>query len=142
MINIVCKYKNVLLKIKNCRNRLKYLFNFSLIVKQGLFANVDKARICSWNKPVLSNEGKVSCSRKQREPLMGFELMTDRHPWIMSQMRYWQRHEASFYFKSPIHSCVQGNVTLNVLSVWTLSYKLDTERAFPQCELSYVEGGK
>jgi len=27
-------------------------------------------RICSWNQPVLSNKGKVSCSRKQRGPLM------------------------------------------------------------------------
>ena len=34
------------------------------------------ARIRSWNKPVLSNKGKVSCSRKQRGPLMGFEPTT------------------------------------------------------------------
>ena len=34
------------------------------------------ARIRSWNQPVLSNNGKVSCSRKQRGPLMGFEPMT------------------------------------------------------------------
>ena len=33
----------------------------------------------SWNKPVLSNEGKCSCSGKQREPLTGFELRTNRH---------------------------------------------------------------
>jgi len=32
---------------------------------------VKSARICSWNQPVLSNKGKVSCSRKQRGPLMG-----------------------------------------------------------------------
>ena len=30
--------------------------------------------ILSLNQPVLSNEGKVSCSRKQWEPLMGLEL--------------------------------------------------------------------
>jgi len=41
-------------------------------------AFVNPAQICSWNKQVLSNEGKVSCSRKQQKPLMGFELMTDR----------------------------------------------------------------
>ena len=29
------------------------------------------ARILSWNQPVLSNKGKVSCSKKQRGPLMG-----------------------------------------------------------------------
>ena len=33
-------------------------------------------RICSWNQPVLSNKGKVSCSRKQRGPLMGLEPTT------------------------------------------------------------------
>ena len=44
--------------------------------------------IHSWNQPVLSNEGKVSCSRKQWEPLIGLELMTDRHPPITSQTRY------------------------------------------------------
>ena len=31
------------------------------------------ARICSWNQPVLSNKGKVSCSRKQLGSLMGLE---------------------------------------------------------------------
>jgi len=42
-------------------------------VKQALFAYVNHARICSWYQPVLSNENKVSCSRKQRGPLMGLE---------------------------------------------------------------------
>jgi len=54
------------------------LIYFSLIVKQALFAYVNHAQICSWNQPVLSNEGKISCSRKQLEPLMGLELTTDR----------------------------------------------------------------
>ena len=40
-------------------------------------AYVNHARIRSWNQPVLSNESKVSCSRKQRGPLMGLELTTD-----------------------------------------------------------------
>jgi len=48
-------------------------------VKQAMFAYVNHARIRSWNQPVLSNEGKVSCSRKQRGPLLGLELTTDRH---------------------------------------------------------------
>ena len=30
----------------------------------------------SWNQPVLSNKGKVSCSRKQRGSLMGLEPTT------------------------------------------------------------------
>jgi len=62
------------------------LIYFSLIVKQTLFAYVNHALIRSWNQPVLSNECKFSCSRKQREPLMG--LMTDKHPPITSQKRY------------------------------------------------------
>ena len=56
----------------------------SLIVKQATFAYVNHAQIHAWNQPVLSNEGKVSCSRKQREPLMGLELTTDRHQPITS----------------------------------------------------------
>ena len=51
-------------------------------MKQTLFAYVNHARIRSWNQPILSNEGNVSCSRKQREPLMGLELMTDKQPQI------------------------------------------------------------
>jgi len=47
-------------------------------VKQAMFAYVNH---------VLSNEGKVSCSRKQRGPLLGLELTTDRH-------RYALRHAA------------------------------------------------
>jgi len=49
-------------------------------MKQALFTYVNRDRICSWNQPVLSNKVKVSCSRKQWEPLMGLELTTDRHP--------------------------------------------------------------
>ena len=56
--------------------------------KTSIFAYVNHARFRSWNQPVQSNEGKVSCSRKQREPLMGLKLTTDRHPPITSQMRY------------------------------------------------------
>ena len=33
-------------------------------------------RIRSWNQPVLSNNENISCSRKQREPLMGLEPTT------------------------------------------------------------------
>ena len=52
------------------------------------FAYVNHARIRSWNQPVLSNQSKVSCSRKLRGPLMGLVLTTDRYPPITSQTRY------------------------------------------------------
>ena len=38
----------------------------------------NRTQICSWNQPALSNDGKVSCSRKQCEPLMRFKPKTDR----------------------------------------------------------------
>ena len=44
----------------------------SSIVKQAMFAYVIHARIRSLNQPVLSNEGKVYCSRKQRGPLASY----------------------------------------------------------------------
>ena len=73
------------------------LINFSLIVKQAIFADVNHAWIrSSWDQPVLSNEGKVYCSRKQRGPLIGLELTTDRHPPIMNQTCYPLRHAAPF----------------------------------------------
>ena len=52
------------------------------------YAYVNHARVRSGNQPVLSNEGKVSCSRKQWGDLMGLELTTDRYPPITSQTRY------------------------------------------------------
>ena len=64
------------------------------IAKPAVLAYVNHARIRSWNQPVLSNESKVSCSRKQREPLMGFELTTDKYPPITSQTRDPLRHAA------------------------------------------------
>ena len=60
------------------------LIYFSLIVKRAIFAYVNLAQICSSNQPVLSNEGKISSSRKQCEPLMELELTTDKHPPITS----------------------------------------------------------
>ena len=46
----------------------------------------------SWNQPVLSYEGKYSCSRKQGEPLAGFrtyvcEVSID-YEWLTSLYRY------------------------------------------------------
>ena len=44
---------------------------FSSIVKL-------RVRVRACNQSVLTNKGTVSSSRKQREPLMAFELTTDR----------------------------------------------------------------
>jgi len=50
-------------------------------------ADVNQARIRLWDQPVLSKEGKVySCSRKQWEHVMLFELKTNRLRVIRSEM--------------------------------------------------------
>ena len=54
------------------------LIYYSSILKQAIFAYVNHARIRSWNQPVLSDEGWVSCLRKQQEPLVGLKLTTDQ----------------------------------------------------------------
>ena len=45
------------------------LFKISCEEKKH-FAEENHASICSWNQSALSNEGKVSCSGKQQEPLI------------------------------------------------------------------------
>ena len=45
----------------------------------AMFDYVNHARIRSLDQTVVSNESKVSCSRKQRGPLMGLELTTIIH---------------------------------------------------------------
>ena len=66
---------------------------------QASFAYFNHARIRSWNQPVLSNEGTVSCSQKHREPLMGLELTTVRLPSTTRQTRYQLHHAASVVHK-------------------------------------------
>ena len=56
-------------------------------MKQAIFAYVNHARIHSWNKPVLSNEGSFLL-KETTGAFDGLELMTDRHPPITSQTRY------------------------------------------------------
>jgi len=68
-------------------------------MKQAIFAYVNNIQYCSWNKlhVVLSNEGKVSCYRKQLKPLMELELMTERHSLntsitrltVTCHLKYW-----------------------------------------------------
>ena len=56
-----------------------------------------KSRSNPFREPTsTSNEGKVSCSWKQRGPLLGLELTTDRHPPTTSQTGYPLRHIAPF----------------------------------------------
>jgi len=59
---------------------------FSSIVKQAILHYVNHNQIRSWNKQVRSNDGQVSCSRKQQD-------------WpITSQTLYTQRNGAPVYF--------------------------------------------
>ena len=51
---------------------------FNSIVKQAYFACVNHARTRSLNRSELRNDNKVPCSKVTREPLMAFELKTDR----------------------------------------------------------------
>ena len=69
------------------------LMYFSSIANKATFAYANHAQIRSWNQPVLSNEGKVPCSRKQREPLLETGLKTDKHPPTTSHTRYPVHHE-------------------------------------------------
>ena len=52
------------------------------------FTYVNHPWFCCWNpsnQPVLSNEGNISCSTYHREPFMGFEQASTRHPPITNQ---------------------------------------------------------
>ena len=104
-----------------------YQFILVRLWNKKLFAYVNHARIRSWNQPVLSNESNVSCSRKQRGPLMGLELTTDRYPPIMNQTHCPPRHAASvsvFAFHKQLCVCYALSLnkvywlTIKYLSVW------------------------
>ena len=77
------------------RGLIRYLNQSSIRLSTYLFLIVKSLQTCSCAQPVLSIEGKVSCSREQWEPLMGLEFTTDRYPPITSQTRYLLRHAAS-----------------------------------------------
>ena len=57
-----------------------YLFVLVRLWNKQLFAYVNHARIRSWNQPVLSNESKVSCSRKTAGAFDGART----HDWQVS----------------------------------------------------------
>jgi len=52
-----------------------YSFILVWVWSKQWYDYVNQVRICSWNQPLLSNEGKYSCSMKQPVPLKGFELL-------------------------------------------------------------------
>ena len=66
------------LGLLSCNSDVVYT-NFILVwlLNKQFIAYVNHIQIRVWTQPVPSNEGKVSGTRKQQEPLTGFELMTD-----------------------------------------------------------------
>ena len=86
-INTICFYTYTISTVDLC-----YFILFRSQTKQHLLM-LNHAQIRSWNQPVLSNDGKVLCSRKQREPLLGTGLKTDKHPPTTSHTRYPVHHE-------------------------------------------------
>ena len=86
-----CKYLSFLLLIIISVRYLLFVTAFILLVYTCLFSSIVKtSQVCLVHlNPFLEptsakqQEGKVSCSRKQREPLMGLELTTDRYPDVL-----------------------------------------------------------
>ena len=56
--------------IKSANHEIILIY-FSSIVKQAFCCLCKHARVHPWNQSVLCDEDKVSCSTKQREPLIG-----------------------------------------------------------------------
>ena len=83
-VDVKQHYISESVKVKTTKSNL-FLFDCET---SNCYAYVNHARIRSWNQPVLSNENKVSCSRKQRGPLMGLEFTTDRYPPITRRATY------------------------------------------------------
>jgi len=65
-----------------------YIFVFILFILFHLSSiHLNHSPISSWKQPILSNEGKVSCTRKQLEPFTGIKFTLKQHPPI-SQTSY------------------------------------------------------
>ena len=79
---------------------------------------VNDVNIRSWNKPVLSIEVTVSCSRKQRQPLMRFELKPDRHSQIVSHKHQHVANKSSYNLKKHY---------LNNLQLYHAIYQIDVK---------------
>ena len=95
-------------------------------MKHATFAYVNHARIRSWNQPVPSNEGQVSCSSKQQEPLMGLELgLTGIHRLRVRRTAHCIK-PPSFELKSPwnILRLFSGNLEESI-KLFTEAIKLN-----------------
>ena len=75
----------------------------SLIVKLEWFACVNQTRIRSMKQAVLNNECQMSCSRKQQESLIGFELMTYASDAPPTAPRRQMPHQLLHGVRSPTH---------------------------------------
>ena len=91
----VTQLNNIKVLYRSCFYLVLTIFNvkglFDIKVKSSIRPSIYLSLIVKsrsnpfWNQPVLSNMGKVSCSRKQWGPLMGLEPTTplnesDVHP--------------------------------------------------------------
>ena len=116
---------------QDCWLLLRY---FNLIVKEFCLSN--KAGLCSWNQPVLSNECIVSCSSKQRA-FMVFKFMAYK---AIHHLQAWPFCPSRFLCLIEIHS--QISQTYNVttcIKVFLLLY-LRSHKMIVQCYKPYTNG--
>ena len=61
-----------------CKHKIKFriLYDVESWFRTTIISEGTCISFSSWNQPVLSNKGKVSCSRKQQGPLMGLKPTT------------------------------------------------------------------
>ena len=79
------------------------------------------AQICSWNRPVLSKEGKVSCSWKQHELLMGFKRMT--YQLRVRRATHWStRPPLQQYLSKSNNQCLRTTDSYNNHSIYCLCF--------------------
>ena len=71
---------------------------------------------CSWNQPVLSNKGKVSCPRKQRGHLMGLKPTTST--WVRNWFQVSKIYIYQFFLNNPIFLLISTHSELGKMLVW------------------------
>ena len=93
-----------------------------------MLINVNHARNRSWNQPVLRDEGRVSCSIKQWEPLMGLDSrLTSIHRL---------RVRGTTHCATPPYGSLFWFNAFNAFNTWKYSDTLATEH--PRNENVYV----